>query len=125
MKVYETLKDDCLNDPLLGTLPATARDWMARMLDYTIVGGKMNRGLAVLEALREIKGDVTEEEEFLANVAGWGIEILQAFFLVVSAHAPGSRAPPPRRRPGRDPRSHATPDPPRPARRRTTSWTGR
>lgn len=45
----------------------------------------MNRGLAVLEALRVIKGDVSEEEAFLANAAGWCIEILQAFFLVVSS----------------------------------------
>jgi len=82
MTVYEQLKKEILEDPILGTCPKEARAWMEEMLDYTVVGGKMNRGLAVLEALKAIKGDVDEKEAFLANVVGWCIELLQAFFLV-------------------------------------------
>jgi len=60
-----------------------AVDWLQRMTDYNVPHGKLNRGLAVLDGVRAIKGDAcTPELEKQAMVAGWAIEWLQAFFLV-------------------------------------------
>lgn len=51
---------------------------------YNVVGGKMNRGLSVLHSYRLIKSnaDLSREEVLKANVLGWCVEWLQAFFLV-------------------------------------------
>ncbi len=63
--------------------PAHAKEWLREMFDYNVPKGKLNRGMAVLDALRAIKGDsLGEEEVFKANALGWCIEWLQAFFLV-------------------------------------------
>lgn len=47
------------------------------MLDYNVPLGKLNRGLAVVDAVRAVRGrELTEEEAFQANVVGWGIEFV-------------------------------------------------
>jgi farnesyl diphosphate synthase len=53
-----------------------------KMLDCNVLGGKLNRGLAVADTLRILKPDATKEDLYLANVLGWCIEWLQAVFLV-------------------------------------------
>ena len=35
-------------------LPARETEWVHRMLDYNIKGGKMNRGLMVVESVKEL-----------------------------------------------------------------------
>lgn len=61
------------------------------MLDYTVPGGKLNRGMAVLDVLMALKGgSVTKEEAFIANAIGWCIEFLQAYFLVADDIMDGS-----------------------------------
>ena len=56
------------------------------MLDYNVPGGKLNRGMAVADALAALRGtsvaDLPAGDRFKADVAGWCIEWLQAFFLV-------------------------------------------
>lgn len=56
------------------------------MLDYNVPGGKLNRGMAVADALAALRGvavaDLPTDDRFKADVAGWCIEWLQAFFLV-------------------------------------------
>lgn len=53
------------------------------MLDYNVPHGKLNRGMAVLDVLSAAKeGRLTAEETKLANLLGWCIELLQAYFLV-------------------------------------------
>eukprot|EP00002_Diphylleia_rotans_P033981 TRINITY_DN7275_c0_g3_i1.p1 TRINITY_DN7275_c0_g3~~TRINITY_DN7275_c0_g3_i1.p1 ORF type:complete len:367 (+),score=93.91 TRINITY_DN7275_c0_g3_i1:1306-2406(+) len=65
-------------------LPQRQRDHLERSLSYNVMGGKMNRGLTVAAGLQSLRGDavVSEEDLVLADVCGWGIEWLQAFFLV-------------------------------------------
>lgn len=41
MAVWTGLKKDILTNDLVGKLPADAEKWMSRMLDYTVVGGKV------------------------------------------------------------------------------------
>ena len=76
-------------------MPDEAVKWIGEMFDYTVKGGKMNRGLTVLHARRTIKaaavaggsgggsaGELSATEVRDACVLGWCVEILQAFFLV-------------------------------------------
>jgi farnesyl diphosphate synthase len=57
--------------------------WAARMMDYNVPGGKLNRGTTVLAVYRALKGrELSATETARAAVLGWAIEFLQAFFLV-------------------------------------------
>ncbi|CAG8469861.1 4086_t:CDS:10 [Funneliformis mosseae] len=50
---------------------------------HNVPGGKMNRGLSVVDTLKILKNDqLTEEELFKSRVLGWCVEFLQAYFLV-------------------------------------------
>ncbi|XP_073299018.1 farnesyl pyrophosphate synthase 1 isoform X1 [Primulina huaijiensis] len=59
--------------------------YLWQMLDYNVPGGKLNRGLSVIDSYKLLKEgrDLTEEEVFLASALGWCIEWLQAYFLVL------------------------------------------
>ncbi|KAI8467621.1 MAG: farnesyl diphosphate synthase [Monoraphidium minutum] len=92
LKVYDTLRDEILVDELFEGQPADAKAWMHEMLDYTVPGGKLNRGMAVYDVIAAIKGaeNLTSDEIFKANALGWCIELLQAFFLVADDIMDGS-----------------------------------
>ena len=64
-------------------LPESFIEYMRTMVDYTVPGGKLNRGISVVHSLAALKGDVlTEEDVHRASCIGWCIEWLQAFLLV-------------------------------------------
>ncbi|KAI3786509.1 hypothetical protein L1987_40247 [Smallanthus sonchifolius] len=55
-----------------------------QMVDYNVPGGKLNRGLSVVDRYKLLKAEeLTEDEVFLACALGWCIEWLQAYFLVL------------------------------------------
>ncbi|CAN0466194.1 unnamed protein product, partial [Laminaria digitata] len=60
--------------------------WITGMLEYNTKGGKMNRGMGVVDVLRAfaaVEGrELRHEEVCRGSVLGWAIEWLQAFFLV-------------------------------------------
>ena len=72
--------------PTLYEMPAEAVTWIDRMIEYTVAGGKLNRGLAtvaVLKTLATASGRTLSSKERLQSAAlGWCVEFLQAFFLV-------------------------------------------
>ncbi|KAL0889400.1 hypothetical protein Bca101_013383 [Brassica carinata] len=84
LNVYSTLKSDLLHDPSF-EFTHESRLWVERMLDYNVPGGKLNRGLSVVDSFKLLKEgkDLTEEEIFLSCALGWCIEWLQAYFLVL------------------------------------------
>uniref|UniRef100_A0A0A0K801 Uncharacterized protein n=1 Tax=Cucumis sativus TaxID=3659 RepID=A0A0A0K801_CUCSA len=84
LKVYSVLKSELLQDPAFEFTDAS-RQWVERMLDYNVPGGKLNRGLSVIDSYRLLKEgkELTEDEIFLTSVLGWCIEWLQAYFLVL------------------------------------------
>eukprot|EP00243_Klebsormidium_subtile_P001154 TRINITY_DN1198_c0_g1_i2.p1 TRINITY_DN1198_c0_g1~~TRINITY_DN1198_c0_g1_i2.p1 ORF type:complete len:366 (-),score=98.98 TRINITY_DN1198_c0_g1_i2:213-1310(-) len=83
LKAYEQLLAELLEDSKVYTFTEEARAWTKKMTDYTVPGGKLNRGLSVIDSLRLLKeGGLTEEEEFRACALGWCIEWLQGYFLV-------------------------------------------
>eukprot|EP00793_Prasinoderma_coloniale_P005715 PRCOL_00004189-RA len=64
-------------------MPPNAVKWVREMVEYNVPGGKLNRGLAVVEGFRQLRRGVLKESElFRACALGWCIEWLQAFFLV-------------------------------------------
>lgn len=80
---FDVLIKDVKDDITQYRLPPQGMKWIEDMLPYTVVGGKMNRGLTVLSALNSIlKGNVTPSQKIQAHVLGWSVELLQAFFLV-------------------------------------------
>ncbi|TXG68072.1 hypothetical protein EZV62_009347 [Acer yangbiense] len=91
MEVYSVLKAELLNDPAF-EFNDTSRQWVDRMLDYNVPGGKLNRGLSVVDSYKLLKEgkELTEEEIFLASALGWCIEWLQAYFLVLDDIMDGS-----------------------------------
>ena len=64
--------------------PADAVAWLRRALDYVVPGGKLNRGLSVIDSFRALVGEraLSAEEVHRCHVLGWCVEWLQAFFLV-------------------------------------------
>ncbi|KAK9268144.1 hypothetical protein L1049_010584 [Liquidambar formosana] len=82
--VYSVLKSELLQDPAF-EFTDDSRQWVERMLDYNVPGGKLNRGLSVIDSYQILKEgkELTEDEIFLASTLGWCIEWLQAYFLVL------------------------------------------
>ncbi|MQL67969.1 hypothetical protein Taro_000239, partial [Colocasia esculenta] len=84
LEVYSRLKQELLQDPAFD-FTEDSREWVERMLDYNVPGGKLNRGLSVVDSYKLLKvgQKLNEEEIFLACSLGWCIEWLQAYFLVL------------------------------------------
>ncbi|XP_077222225.1 farnesyl pyrophosphate synthase-like [Tasmannia lanceolata] len=84
LDVYAQLKSELLQDSAFD-FTEDSRQWIDRMLDYNVPGGKLNRGLSVIDSYKFLKQgkELSEDEVFLACVLGWGIEWLQAYFLVL------------------------------------------
>ncbi|GMI36170.1 hypothetical protein TeGR_g7092 [Tetraparma gracilis] len=91
MVMFKHLKKEML-DHMSGahSMPAEAVTWVDNMIEYNVVGGKLNRGITVLAVQRTLKAAKTKDpkakltslETARASVLGWAIEWLQAFFLV-------------------------------------------
>lgn len=68
-------------------MPDEAVTWIEEMINYTVTGGKMNRGLALVQVVNEFakqngNNKPSNKERIQACALGWCIEFLQAFFLV-------------------------------------------
>jgi farnesyl diphosphate synthase len=84
MAVYPMLREEILDHMQNeNEMPKEALSWCQEMMDYTVPGGKLNRGLTVVAVHQTLLGrDLTPLETAKASVLGWAIEFLQAFFLV-------------------------------------------
>jgi hypothetical protein len=59
-------------------------------MDYNVPGGKLNRGLSVVDSVAILKGhELTESEYFKAAVLGWSVEWV-GLFCHPSPHCPVS-----------------------------------
>ena len=51
-------------------------------LDYNVPGGKLNRGISVVDSVEILKGRaLTDEEYFKAALLGWCVEFVSPFVL--------------------------------------------
>ncbi|KAH8929320.1 terpenoid synthase [Atractiella rhizophila] len=83
LEVWPTLRDEVVGYMEQQGFPQDAKDWMKRNLDYNTPGGKLNRGMSVVDTVRVLKGEeLTKQEYFESATLGWCIELLQAYFLV-------------------------------------------
>ncbi|OSX66617.1 hypothetical protein POSPLADRAFT_1043994 [Postia placenta MAD-698-R-SB12] len=81
--VFPVLRDELLAHFAAEGMPEDAKKWYTKNLDYNVPGGKLNRGLSVVDTVEILKGrTLTEDEYFKAALLGWCVELLQAFFLV-------------------------------------------
>ncbi|KAG7447039.1 farnesyl-diphosphate synthase [Guyanagaster necrorhizus] len=64
-------------------MPKDAAEWYERNLDYNVLGGKLYRGMSVVDTVEILKGRALTSDEYMkAAVLGWSVELLQACFLV-------------------------------------------
>ncbi|AMD20362.1 HDL382Wp [Eremothecium sinecaudum] len=68
-------------------IPNDAIDWYEKSLLYNTPGGKLNRGLSVVDTYVILKGfsspsELPDEEYHKIALLGWCVELLQAYFLV-------------------------------------------
>ncbi|CAG8505781.1 4655_t:CDS:10 [Ambispora gerdemannii] len=83
LKVFQILVEEFLDLVREYKFPTESVEWIKKNLYHNVSGGKLNRGLSVVDTLKIVKNNkVSEEELFKARVLGWCIEWLQAFFLV-------------------------------------------
>ncbi|PHU22584.1 Farnesyl pyrophosphate synthase 2 [Capsicum chinense] len=84
MEAYYVLKSELLNDPGF-EFTDDSREWVDKMLEYNVPGGKLNRGLSVIDSYSLLNDgkELTSDEIFKASALGWCIEWLQAYFLVL------------------------------------------
>ncbi|KAI4967553.1 hypothetical protein ZWY2020_024682 [Hordeum vulgare] len=58
LRAYERLKDELLNDRAFNfDFTDETRQWVAKMLDYNVPGGKLNRGLSVIDSYMLLRRD--------------------------------------------------------------------
>ncbi|KAJ0733974.1 putative chrysanthemyl diphosphate synthase [Helianthus annuus] len=83
LQVYDSIKSDLLHDPAF-EFDDDSRQWVERMIDYNVPGGKMTRGLSVLDSYKLLKGEseLTDDEVFLACALGWCIEWMQGYIVL-------------------------------------------
>ncbi|WOL17519.1 farnesyl pyrophosphare synthase [Canna indica] len=84
IQVYSRLKSELLEDPAFD-YTNESRQWIDKMLDYNVPGGKLNRGMSVIDSYKLLRqGNLLSDDEiFLGCALGWCIEWLQAYFLVL------------------------------------------
>nr|XP_043618927.1 farnesyl diphosphate synthase 2-like isoform X2 [Erigeron canadensis] len=82
-QVYDTLKYELLHDPSF-VFDDDSRQWVDKMIDYNVPGGKMVRAVSVVDSywLLKEEEELTDNEVFLACALGWSIEWLQAYLIV-------------------------------------------
>ncbi|KAK7044672.1 farnesyl pyrophosphate synthetase [Favolaschia claudopus] len=83
-QVFTIIRQELLDEFAAQNVPEDAQNWYRRNIDYNVPGGKLNRGLSVVDSVQVIKGRALSDAEYLkAAVLGWSVEFLQAFFLVL------------------------------------------
>ncbi|WFD00256.1 dimethylallyltranstransferase [Malassezia yamatoensis] len=89
--VFSSIVDELLSYMRENSMPDDAISWFKRNLDYNTPGGKLNRGLSVIDTVDLLlctdesgkrTGELSDDQYYKAAVLGWCIELLQAYFLV-------------------------------------------
>ncbi|RCK55015.1 Farnesyl pyrophosphate synthase [Candida viswanathii] len=86
LSVFESAVEELKEVLVSYKMPQEAIDWFVKNLDYNTPGGKLNRGLSVVDTYAILNNTTAEKlsDEQYKKVAllGWSIELLQAYFLV-------------------------------------------
>lgn len=86
VKEFDNLVKELQQIAVAYNMPEEAITWFTKNLEYNTPGGKLNRGLSVIDTYCILKGkelaSLSEEEYRKVALLGWCIELLQAYFLV-------------------------------------------
>lgn len=87
LEVFPSLVDELKSILVNYGMPPEAIQWYERSLQHNTPGGKLNRGLSVVDTYTILKGhssvdELSAEEYKKLAILGWCIELLQAYFLV-------------------------------------------
>ncbi|KAF9493739.1 isoprenoid biosynthesis-like protein [Pleurotus eryngii] len=83
LSAWEPIRDELVQHMEQQQLPKDACNWYRNNLDYNVIGGKLNRGMSVIDSAEILLGrSLTNAEYGKAAVLGWCIELFQAFCLV-------------------------------------------
>lgn len=83
MQMFDRFTAEIVEDlPTVYELPQEAVDWVAEMIPYTVAGGKMNRGLAVLDVQRTFAKH--NGQQVTNKVSGYCIVLPNFLFLIVN-----------------------------------------
>jgi farnesyl diphosphate synthase len=81
--VFPRIRSELIDYITAQGMPKEVVQWYTDNLDYNVPGGKLNRGISVVDSFEVLKGaPLTEGEYEKAAILGWCVEFLQAFFLV-------------------------------------------
>ena len=85
--VYKQMQEYLLDDAVkTKAVDVNRRKYLQKMMDVTVLGGKYNRGMTVVEvtdlATKDWEEAKREDALFNACLCGWMIEMMQAHFLV-------------------------------------------
>ncbi|KAF9651031.1 terpenoid synthase [Thelephora ganbajun] len=81
--VFPCIRSELIDHITAQGMPKEAIQWYTNNLNYNVPGGKLNRGISVVDSFQVLKGTTLTEDEYQkAAILGWCVELLQAFFLV-------------------------------------------
>ncbi|TFY76168.1 hypothetical protein EWM64_g7844, partial [Hericium alpestre] len=82
---FEVIREELIDTFREQRMPAEAIEWYKRNLAYNVPGGKLNRGMSVVDTVQILKGrELTQDEYFKAAVLGWCVEFVRVSSLVDS-----------------------------------------
>ncbi|OJA18528.1 hypothetical protein AZE42_06655 [Rhizopogon vesiculosus] len=91
LAVFERIREELIVHMKSENMPEDAVTWFNENLIYNVPGGKLNRGISVVDSVAILLNrPLTDDEYFKAALLGWCIELLQAFFLVSDDMMDGS-----------------------------------
>ncbi|KAJ7430989.1 farnesyl-diphosphate synthase [Mycena galericulata] len=80
---WARIREELVGSAVSEGMPTEAIEWYGKNLDYNVPGGKLNRGMSVVDTAEILKGAPLDDDEYYkAAILGWGVELLQSFFLV-------------------------------------------
>ncbi|KAG9121011.1 Farnesyl pyrophosphate synthetase, partial [Ceratobasidium sp. 392] len=90
LSAWPTIKSELVAHLEQNGMPSDICAWFDKSLEYNTPGGKLNRGISVIDTAEILLGRPLSEENdshgtsefYRAAILGWGVELLQAYFLV-------------------------------------------
>lgn len=78
LSVFPKIADEMVNVLKKEGMPIEAQDWYRRNLDYNTPGGKLNRGMSVVDTVQILQGkDHLDDAEYeRAAILGWCVELV-------------------------------------------------
>jgi len=83
LNVWPSISKELVDFLKTNGMPDNAIEWFQKSLDYNAPGGKLNRGISVVDTAELLLGRELDGEDYRKiALLGWCVELLQAFFLV-------------------------------------------